>query len=530
MHNMKYLIVLLTQCFGQLMAQSVQELLPGPHPYPLNDAARIEASLGNSLLYTANNEAGDNTLFFINGYSFVTSELMPLGSEGVISEFAVLEDYIYLVHHDVDNGKFKLLQIDEDGTLNTLAEDWESIQHLTPYQGKLYFGGEPETFDDALYAFDPSNNSLESLLEYHFFGMEDMLVFNDELHALIWFENGLFLIKSNGEKDHREDIHFLHDGSDFTDNLHMTVTGDWLYFFSTDMDHDYSLYATKGDVENTKRLSTQFEEESFYDAERRRAIAGFDGKLYFRGKLDGSGDNREELYYADAENDVVAQIVINEDEYAKPEFITVYQDQVYVKVFKSFFFPNQAIYRITEDGDKAIPAFDPTSLGNGYGLDGNYMTVHRDLLYFNAYNNEYGTELWESNGEDYSTRRVSDIHTGEENSNINDITSARDNLFFIATNEEGRHLYAYTDLNVDTKELDIQQSTITISPNPATDYVQIDWDNDMAQQHIALFNASGRLIYNTWINKGYQINVTHLANGIYYIRTETGEQSSFVKQ
>ena len=79
------------------------------------------------------------------------------------------------------------------------------------------------------------------------------------------------------------------------------------------------------------------------------------------------------------------------------------------------------------------------------------------------------------------------------------------------------------DITAPTKVINFVQQTISVYPNPATDFVTIETE---AQNVVAnVFDIYGKLVYKTQIETGYdRINLSTFTSGMYIIRLTSGNQ------
>ncbi len=80
-------------------------------------------------------------------------------------------------------------------------------------------------------------------------------------------------------------------------------------------------------------------------------------------------------------------------------------------------------FRLTPDGVTVNPAIAPAAVG--------------DRVYFVAYDDTYGNELWRTDGRVQGTRRVADLAPGDDSSTPRELTPFRGRLYFAA---DGQHL------------------------------------------------------------------------------------------
>jgi len=80
------------------------------------------------------------------------------------------------------------------------------------------------------------------------------------------------------------------------------------------------------------------------------------------------------------------------------------------------------------------------------------------------------------------------------------------------------------DCTVGISETEID-SKINVSPNPATDYLNINFD-DIYPERITMFNSVGEtLLVENQLSENAQINVSEYQSGIYFLKIETKENS-----
>jgi hypothetical protein len=97
---------------------------------------------------------------------------------------------------------------------------------------------------------------------------------------------------------------------------------------------------------------------------------------------------------------------------------------------------------------------------------------------------------------------------------------------FFTTGVGPRSIVLQHGIGSDVNEEIIQKSYLTVYPNPAQDYINIDLNTVST---IQIWNSAGQLVKNYTLNKGtHTINITELSSGLYYIRTEQ-EFSKFFK-
>jgi ELWxxDGT repeat protein len=90
----------------------------------------------------------------------------------------------------------------------------------------------------------------------------------------------------------------------------------------------------------------------------------------------------------------------------------------------------------TSGGTVLLKDINPTA-GSLNSFNQDIFTLHQGKLYFMAYNETYGAELWTTDGTTAGTVLVKDIYPGNDSSNIERITSTGGFLIFSARNQTG---------------------------------------------------------------------------------------------
>jgi len=531
---MKHLLSILSLLLAlSLSAQNtiqITEIGEGSADGISNDDENILTSIGNSVIWR--DDKGGWKSYFANGNTYENVQLFPDRGRVYISDYAQLGDLLYMIVRFLDEDQRSLCSIDADGNLLEIITGYESINNLIEHEGNLYFAAEPETFDDAFYRYNPQTGESSKLFDIHFFGMEDLISFDGALYILTRLDSGLNLIKSDGESTTYEIIKFLHDGSEFTSYQNMIAADDQFYFFSTDEESSYSLYVSDGTTDGTVRLSSDFEQISFLDYNDERAYITYKNRLYFRGEL--IENSEENLYMTDGTPDGLRKITIVEDEQARPNYFTVFEDKLYFKAFRGFFYPNQAMYRINNSsGTSAIEAINKNSVGGGYALDGRNLINHDGYLYYTAIDDTHGSELWRSKGTVATTERLLDLKEGEEGGFPTQTTAAGENIFFFADNgDSGRELFAYQLNPVSTQETSISYPA-TVYPTLSAGMITIKMNQEKSLSKIEVFDFNGSNVFSLDFDSPqvkHNINIANWNNGTYFIKVnDQKEVMKFIK-
>jgi hypothetical protein len=84
--------------------------------------------------------------------------------------------------------------------------------------------------------------------------------------------------------------------------------------------------------------------------------------------------------------------------------------------------------------------------------------------------------------------------------------------------------YFYSDLAVSSVTDDISMGELSVYPNPASDYIQVEGDLDTGEARVMMYNVSGKMVMNRVLDPGGRIPVSHLSEGIYVVRLVQGNK------
>lgn len=158
------------------------------------------------------------------------------------------------------------------------------------------------------------------------------------------------------------------------------------------------------------------------------------------------------------------------------------------------------------------------------------MIVWNNRLYFAGRDTSFGGEIWSTDGTTNGTRREFDIRVGSESSNPNGFTEINGSLVFIADNgETGAELWRINPSGT-LEPLRLSAQNVTVSPNPSTDVVQFDLEENVSFDALKIYDSVGKLMKNVDIstaNKKVVVSVVDLPAGIYHA-VFTGSNTSSV--
>jgi hypothetical protein len=71
---------------------------------------------------------------------------------------------------------------------------------------------------------------------------------------------------------------------------------------------------------------------------------------------------------------------------------------------------------------------------------------------------------------------------------------------------------------------DISVGELSVYPNPASEYIQVEGDLDTGEARVMMYDVSGKMVMNQVLDRGGRIPVSHLSDGIYVVRLVQGSK------
>ena len=137
---------------------------------------------------------------------------------------------------------------------------------------------------------------------------------------------------------------------------------------------------------------------------------------------------------------------------------------------------------------------------------------------------DVGIYYWDSNLSEWEP-----YMTGLPNVIVNELEIHEDaNIIRAAT--YGRGIWESDTrnvINVGIEEADNEQSLLSIWPNPASDFVHIEFPKDAEPENLVLIDAYGRIVRNALnptITNSLSLNIQDLPNSVYYLASMKGRK------
>ncbi len=254
---------------------------------------------------------------------------------------------------------------------------------------------------------------------------------------------GLYLVKD------------VRSGEESSNPLHLTSASGGVFFSADDGLVGQELHYTQGDAFSTRLVKDIWPGEG--NSSSPQELTKLGQSLFFTAD---DGENGRELWISDnTESGTFMVKDINTNGSSDPNWLRVMDGVLYFMAYTEDY--GRELWRSdgTADGTYMMKDINPGSNSSFYWIpDVPYSTaafyphhemliVHGDSLYFSADSGEqYGVEMWRTDGTVNGTELVIDIASGSESSWPNRYFSLGDKLYFTSYSEErGRQLWFYWD-------------------------------------------------------------------------------------
>lgn len=337
---------------------------------------------------------------------------------------------------------------------------------FTPYQGKLYFGADEANSGREIWVYDPATGNVEILSDgpgsskpYNFAGLDDKLFFTGLAQAagygLYYYDLVTEQVVATSYLTPTQTGHIT-DVIVYNDLLYLSVDDDsfgqeiFVYDPATDQAsltvdinpngdsnpekfilYEGSLYFQAKDDVNGNELwrynDTSGQAELIKDLNPGSSgsspdwFAVYDGELYFNAFVAGES---AELFSYNSQTDSITQRT-DFSSSLDPEYLAVYQDKLYFNGrFSSSVNDELVYYDAALDTTVLVADLNP---GASSPRD---LVAFNGKLYFSAFTDDYGRELWQL--EDTVVSIVTDIRPGVPDSEPSEMTLFNGKLYFAA--------------------------------------------------------------------------------------------------
>lgn len=145
-----------------------------------------------------------------------------------------------------------------------------------------------------------------------------------------------------------------------------------------------------------------------------------------------------------------------------------------------------------------------------------------DKVYFTLFDQNYGRELWLTDGTEGNAELFFDADPGFGSGDPNGFTLYKDDLYFFADNGiQGRNLYKIKQSATNNiAQIIIKKSQIHVYPNPFLSQTTIEFDNPNHRNYnLLVYNLTGKKVYeiNNITSDKTELKRGNLKAGIYFI-------------
>ena len=357
--------------------------------------------------------------------SFATLKINPDGSQQTTTKRV-------FVGADINHG-FELWVTDGTKENSSLVKELveggtlsSSPNNFTKVGDKIFFTANDGSHGEELWVSDGSAYGTKMVKDikegsdgsapYYLTAMGGVCYFRAETD-----ENGYELWRSDGTSDGTYMVKDIVPGNNSSYIQNIVAVGNKLFFTARTDENGYELWKSDGTSDGTYMVKDIYEGGSSSFPYK---FTVFNDTLFFIARTDEYG---YELWKSDGTSDgtEIVKDIEDGDIGSYPSELTVNGDTLF------FVAERGAIYGLWKsDGTTAN-----TVLIKEWDFDGpSYLTVFNNKLYFavDDGSEEFGKELWVSDGTSDGTYMVKDIYPGEYSSYVQYITATDDNLFFRA--------------------------------------------------------------------------------------------------
>jgi ELWxxDGT repeat protein len=408
--------------------------------------------------------------------------------------------------YDPDTGTTSLVEDIYDGSEGSFPSN------LTVFDGVLYFGAYEDTNGRELWKYDPNDgpDGTTSLVDDIWDGSEDSSPYDlTVLDGVLYFSaiddtNGEELWKydpNDGPDGTTSLVDDIYDGSSESRPEGLTVHEGVLYFAANDGTNGRELW--KYDPNDGPDGTTSLVDD-IYDGSEGSDPYGLivhEGVLYFAAN---DGTNGRELWKYDPNDGPDGTASIVDDIWdgssdSRPYDLTVLDGVLYF--FAADGTNGSELWKYDpNDGPDGTTSLVDDIRDGSEGSSPEDLTVFDGVLYFQADDDTNGSELWKydpNDGPDGTTSLVDDIHDGSEGSSPYDLTVHDGVLYFSAYDDiTGKELWTYTPDAGVSQAVDVNQTInddLDVIFAFGDDYLVVQADTHEFGEELWIYNADGWL-------------------------------------
>ncbi|WPR71277.1 T9SS type A sorting domain-containing protein [Flavobacterium sp. NG2] len=306
---------------------------------------------------------------------------------------------------------------------------------------------------------------------------------------------------------------------DFSSCSKLTDVNGKLFFVAAENSISTEIWSSNGTEITTKKVSSI---GNGFSSEPNNLIA-FNNELYFTAFTNEYG---REIWKTDGtENGTVriTDISLNaKSSIVKNPNFTILKNELFFNATDGFngfelWKTNGSVNgeTLVKDINPGVSSSSPTEL----------KTV-KEFIYFQAYNAEKGSELWKTDGTTDGTVLCFDLYEGIDSSLPSNIFAVENDIFFIAESlNTGRQIWKNTyvaPLGIE----DFSVNTVSIFPNPANDFVNINSKGILGA--VEIYSMNGNRISQSTLDNN-KVDLSTLKPGLYILKFRVNDKMIFKK-
>ena len=336
---------------------------------------------------------------------------------------------------------------------------------------------------------------------------DDVILFNAKTSSIgwaIWRTNGGVSLMVKDLYTETSDSRQMYSGKTF---------GNECYFSGFSYNYGPELWKTDGTLPNTNLVKDIYIDNTlYYNGSSPSKFIKIGANIYFVAR---DGIHGYELWKTDGTavgTQMVKDIDPDNNNNGGPYALTEFNGFLYF-VHSEGTPTSSQIWKT--DGTE-VGTIKVSNIPNAYFSGSSEMFSFNNVLYFNFYNQDFGTELWKLDSND-NMSLLADITPGTEGSFPNGFFEFNGYIYFTAVLNNvpsGYKTYKIADQSLSVETIK-KTNKISIFPNPTSDFININTD-EITNFNIQIYDIVGKQIGNYKNQKA--IDISNFTAGMYLIK------------